>query len=136
MLGCLRSYMRTKFIMFISLLLLTSSCARSLPIQDFPPSFTLEKYTDQRELISQVPVAAKDPIYQRLRENLFSEKSGWKVSVATYAPGPYIFSSSSLVIRCYEDFVVMDVIDPSGSRSFERRFPGFLEKVFIEDQHQ
>lgn len=102
-------------------------CDGSVPLKDLPSQLILEAYKPTGELVARRVVASDDPIYQRLKLLLDAEQTGWKKSVVSYKTGPYILRSENLIIRCYADSMVIDVVDSGRSTSMRKGVPNLLQ---------
>jgi hypothetical protein len=98
-------------------------------LKDIPSELTLEKYGQHGELISEQKLNSEDLIYKRLRALLQTDKADWKISVTSYKTGPYILRGENLIIRCYQDKIVIDVNNQGKSTSFQRELPNLLQQL-------
>ena len=102
-------------------------CDSDSPLKELPQQLVLESYLPSGELISQRNLAPDDPVYQRLKALLETQGGGWKNSMTSYKTGPFILRGENLIIRCYADAMVIDVVQSSRSTSMRKSVPNLLQ---------
>ena len=122
-----RSFYRLVLLMGLFGMLL--GCDSDSPLKEFPQQLVLESYLPSGELISQRTLASDDPVYQRLKSLLEAQSGGWKNSMTSYKTGPFILRGENLIIRCYADAMVIDVVQSSRSTSMRKSVPNLLQAL-------
>lgn len=120
-----RSFYRLVLLMGLFGMLL--GCDSDSPLKELPQQLILESYLPSGELISQRTLAFDDPVYQRLKSLLEAQGGGWKSSMTSYKTGPFILRGENLIIRCYADMLVIDVMQSSRSTSMKKSVPNLLQ---------
>jgi hypothetical protein len=108
---------------------LAAGCEDSHRIAPLPPEMILESYSRGHVLISTRTVGENDPVLARLRRILAAHGSGWTADNVSYAPGPFIFRSPRLIVRCFPDMLVIDQIDGGRPASIQKKIPGVLDEI-------
>ena len=111
-------------------------CKMELPVSELPSQLILETYRLSGELAESTTIGASDPVYQRTKELLEKERTGWEKSYVSYKTGPYILRSQALIIRCYPDFMVVDSFDKNGSVSLRKNIPNLLQALGLSIAEQ
>lgn len=119
----------SRLVLVMGLIGMLLGCDGSVPLKELPPQLALETYKPTGELVARRVVAADDPVYQRLKLLLDAEHTGWKKSVVSYKTGPYILRSENIIIRCYADSIIIDVVDSGRSTSMRKGVPNLLQAL-------
>ncbi len=120
-----RSFYRLVLLMGLFGMLL--GCDGDSPLKALPQQLVLESYLPSGELISQRTLAPDDPVYQRLKVFIETQSGDWKSSMVSYKTGPFILRGENLIIRCYADAMVVDVVQSSRSTSMRKNVPNLLQ---------
>lgn len=115
-----------RLVSLMGLLGVLLGCDGDIPLK-LPPQLVLESYLSSGELISQRTLTSDDPVYQRLKSLLEAKGDGWKNSMTSYKTGPFILRGENLIIRCYTDAMVVDVVQSSRSTSMRKSVPNLLQ---------
>jgi hypothetical protein len=116
-----------RLVLLMGLLGMLLGCDSDNPPKELPQQLVLESYLPSGELISQRTLASDDPVYQRLKSLLEAQSGGWKISMASYKTGPFILRGENLIIHCYADAMVIDVVQLSRSTSMRKSVPNLLQ---------
>ena len=115
-------------VLMFSLTGLLSGCGANVPMSQLPPQVTLETLDAHGALLSSRELRSPDPVYEGVQGLLASHPTGWKVSVASYKPGPFVVRAGHAVIYCYATFIVIDYTE--GGRHLSRRKD--ISDVFVK----
>lgn len=116
-----------RLVLLMGLFGMLLGCDSDIPLKELPHQLVLESYLPSGELISQRTLATDDPVYQRLKSLLEAQRGGWKNSTTSYKTGPFILRGENLIIRCYADAMVIDVVQSSRSTSMRKSVPNLLQ---------
>lgn len=115
--------------MIMGLLGLLLGCDGGSPLKSLPSQLVLETYRPTGELTSKQILDADHPIYQKLALLLNAEQSGWQASFVSYKTGPYILRGENLIVRCYADSIIIDVVEQGSSTSMKKKIPNLLQAL-------
>jgi hypothetical protein len=103
-------------------------CEKTLPVQEIPSHFILERYNDLGNLVCQGPIELNSRIYKAMARFINIERTGWQRSFVSYKTGPYILRSDELILRLYQNFVVVDIISDHSSASYRKNISDVFHK--------
>jgi hypothetical protein len=121
-----------KVIRWMSLLVTVTAClgcSVAAPVKTLPYVLYLEAYKASGELESTRSIDSTDPTYQRLLDLLSKEGVEWSRSVVSYRTGPFIIRGEGLIVRCYRDMLVVDILRHGESTSYKREIPDALGQL-------
>ena len=119
--------------LWIALLL---GCDKGFSFEGLPKQMTLEIYRPSGEMISSLKIDPSDAIYNRLQNLLYKERNGWKIDFVSRTPIKYIFRSEGLIVRVFNDFIVVDQIKKDRSRSFRKVIPDVINTLGLPNVEQ
>jgi hypothetical protein len=122
-------YTMIRWMTLLSLLSMCLSCSVAAPLKELPLELELESYRASGELESKRSIGSNEPVYEKLAVLLTKETGEWSRSRASYATGPFIFRGEGLIIRCYPDMVIVDVVTDGKSTSYKKNIPGVLGEL-------
>lgn len=102
-------------------------CDGDTPVKELPQQLVLKSYLPNGELIARRTLASDDPVYQRLKSLFEAQRGGWKSSLTSYKTGPFILRGENIIIRCYADMMVIDVMQSDRSTSMKKNVPNLLQ---------
>ena len=120
-----------RWVMIMGLLGLLLGCDEGAPLKSLPSQLILEAYKPTGELVSKRILGTDDPVYQGLTQLLNTEQSGWQRSFVSYKTGPYILRGENLIIRCYANMMVIDVVESGSSTSMKKNIPNLLQSLSL-----
>lgn len=106
-------------------------CSVAAPVKALPPVLVLEAYKSSGELESTRSIDSSDPIYRRLSALLSKETGEWSRSAASYKTGPFILRGEGVIVRCYRDMLVVDVLSDGKATSYKKSIPDVLSELGI-----
>jgi len=74
-----------------------------------------------------------DPRYRRIDAIFRSGSNDWSLDFIGRVPGPYVLRSPGTVIWIYRDLIVVDNKTAIGWESYQRRIPGLLKRLRLEE---
>jgi hypothetical protein len=101
-------------------------CDGDAPVKELPQQLLLESYLPNGELMARRTIASGDPVYQRLKSLLDAQGGGWKRSFASYRPAPFVLRDENIIIHCYANMMVIDVVESGNSTSMKKNIPNLL----------
>lgn len=104
-------------------------CSVAAPVEALPPVLDLETYKSSGELESKRSIDSSDPIHRRLSALMSKEAGGWSRSTASYKTGPFILRGQGVIVRCYRDFLLVDVLSNGRSTSYKKYIPDVLGEL-------
>lgn len=106
-------------------------CDESVPLKSLPPQLTLETYKPLGEFVSRRTISADDALYQHLKAVLDMERAGWQRSIASYVTAPYVLRGENVIISCYADSMIIDVMNAGKVTSMRKRIPNLLQSLSL-----
>lgn len=118
-----------RLVLAMGLFGLLVGCNGDTPVKELPQQLLLESYLPNGELIARRTIASDDPVRQRLKSLLEVQRGGWKTSLTSYKTSPFILRGANIIIRCYADMMVIDVMQSGESTSIKKSIPNLLQAL-------
>jgi hypothetical protein len=103
-----------------------AGCVLQIPNKPLPVVVHVSEHDGAGRVVRSATMDERADLHQRLRSFLAKERTGWCWTLASYVPGPYVFSAEGIEVHCSESVVTVNFLEGGEWRSYSKSVDGAL----------
>ena len=103
-----------------------AGCVFQIPNKPLPNVVRVSEHDSAGRVVRSATIDEQDELHQRLRSFLAKERNGWFWTLASYVPGPYVFSAEGIEVHCSESIVTVNFLEDGEWQSYSKSVDGAL----------